>query len=34
MREGQSAVALLYAAGSVRVGFAAVYAGMAVGRVL
>jgi CrcB protein len=34
MREGQSAVALLYAVGSVLVGLVAVYAGMAVGRVL
>jgi fluoride exporter len=34
MREGQSAVALLYAVGSVIVGLVAVYAGMAVGRVL
>src|SRR4029453_859550 len=34
MREGQSAVALVYAVGSVLVGLVAVYAGMAVGRVL
>jgi fluoride exporter len=34
MREGQSAVALLYAVGSVLLGLVAVYAGMAVGRVL
>lgn len=34
MREGQSVVALLYAVGSVLIGLAAVYAGMAVGRVL
>ena len=34
MREGQSAVALLYAAGSVLVGLVAVYAGMAVGRMV
>jgi len=31
-REGQSVVALLYAVGSVLIGLAAVYAGMAVGR--
>ena len=32
MREGQCVVALLYAVGSVLIGLAAVYAGMAVGR--
>ena len=34
MRKGRSAVALLYAVGSVLVALVAVYAGMAVGRVL
>jgi CrcB protein len=34
MREGQSVVALLYAFASVLIGLAAVYAGIAVGRVL
>jgi CrcB protein len=34
MREGQSGVAVLYAVGSVLVGLVAVYAGMALGRVL